>query len=92
MPPTARPRSAAQCLDAAFPARLDPLMTTTLTPCRCCAKGTPETGARQCPECGHVFRGSGWDGIDAHWKSKHDGVMLYEAFWAGLCAAHRRGR
>ena len=34
-----------------------------------------------CPECGHVFRGSGWDGIDAHWKAKHDKVVPYEEAW-----------
>lgn len=34
-----------------------------------------------CPECGHVFKGNGWDGIDAHWKSKHEDVMPYEEAW-----------
>ncbi len=34
-----------------------------------------------CPECGHVFKGNGWDGIDAHWKSKHDTVMPYAEAW-----------
>ena len=34
-----------------------------------------------CPECGHVFKGNGWDGIDAHWRSKHEGVMPYEDAW-----------
>ena len=34
-----------------------------------------------CPECGHVFKGNGWDGIDAHWKSKHDDIMPYEEAW-----------
>lgn len=34
-----------------------------------------------CPECGHRFRGSGWDGIDAHWRSKHDHIMRYEEAW-----------
>ncbi len=27
-----------------------------------------------CPECGHVFQGNGWDGIDAHWRAKHEGI------------------
>jgi hypothetical protein len=40
---------------------------------------TPEK--KVCPECGHVFKGNGWDGIDAHWKSKHDDVMPYEEAW-----------
>lgn len=34
-----------------------------------------------CPECGHVFRGNGWDGIDAHWRAKHEDVMPYEEAW-----------
>ncbi len=57
--------------------------------CRCCARDLPTNGARKCPECGHVFKGNGWDGVDAHWRSKHEAVMPYESFWTGLCAAHR---
>jgi hypothetical protein len=38
-------------------------------------------GRKVCPECPHVFKGNGWDGIDAHWKSKHEGVMPYEDAW-----------
>lgn len=34
-----------------------------------------------CPECGHAFKGNGWDGIDAHWRSKHESVMPYEKAW-----------
>jgi hypothetical protein len=41
------------------------------------------------PECGHVFRGNGWDGIDAHWRAKHERVMRYEDFWSSLCDVHR---
>ena len=40
---------------------------------------TPEK--KICPECGHVFKGNGWDGIDAHWRSKHEDVMPYEEAW-----------
>ena len=36
---------------------------------------------RVCPERQHAFQGNGWDGIDAHWRSKHEGVMLYEDAW-----------
>jgi len=39
-----------------------------------------------CPECGHVFNGNGWDGIDAHWRSKHGDVMPYEEAWPLLKA------
>jgi hypothetical protein len=34
-----------------------------------------------CPECSHEFQGNGWDGIDAHWRSKHEHVMPYEDAW-----------
>ncbi len=34
-----------------------------------------------CPVCGHRFRGKGWDGIDAHWRSKHEATMPYERAW-----------
>jgi hypothetical protein len=44
------------------------------------------TDAKVCPECGHVFKGNGWDGIDAHWRSKHEGVMPYEEAWPLLKA------
>ena len=36
---------------------------------------------KTCPECGHQFQGNGWDGIDAHWRSKHDLLMSYEEAW-----------
>lgn len=42
--------------------------------------------AKVCPECGHIFKGNGWDGIDAHWKSKHENVMPYEDAWPLLKA------
>ena len=34
-----------------------------------------------CPECGYRFRGNGWDGIDAHWRAKHESVMTYTEAW-----------
>ena len=34
-----------------------------------------------CPECGHGFRGNGWDGIDAHWRKNHESVLPYELAW-----------
>ncbi len=36
---------------------------------------------KQCPECGHVFKGQGWGGIDAHWRSRHRDVMSYRQAW-----------
>jgi hypothetical protein len=34
-----------------------------------------------CPECGHQFRGNGFDGIDAHWRAKHENLMPYGVAW-----------
>lgn len=49
-----------------------------------------EPGApRECPSCDHVFRGAGWDGIDAHWKAKHEAGVKYEHFWAGILACKK---
>jgi hypothetical protein len=41
----------------------------------------PKTNAKVCPECDHEFQGNGWDGIDAHWKARHEQIMPYEAAW-----------
>jgi len=60
-----------------------------LLACLACQKRVPKRGRRRCPECDHVFRGSGWDGIDGHWRAKHLDVMAYTAFWDSLCPAHR---
>jgi hypothetical protein len=48
---------------------------------------------RECPACDHVFKGNGWDGVDAHWKAKHQSdSRSYEQFWHGIadCALHHR--
>jgi hypothetical protein len=34
-----------------------------------------------CPECGYKFRGNGFDGIDAHWRAKHEAMMPYKDAW-----------
>jgi hypothetical protein len=47
---------------------------------------------RQCPTYDQVFKGNGWDGIDAHWKAKHERSKLpYQEFWEGIptCLRHR---
>jgi hypothetical protein len=44
------------------------------------AKSPRETG-KVCPECHHVFQGNGWDGIDAHWKARHETIMPYDEAW-----------
>jgi hypothetical protein len=36
---------------------------------------------KACPECKHVFKGNGWDGIDAHWRAQHEDIMPYEKAW-----------
>ncbi len=36
---------------------------------------------KMCPECGHLFKGRGFDGIDAHWRAKHEAVMPYTEAW-----------
>jgi hypothetical protein len=37
--------------------------------------------SKACPECEHEFGGSGWTGIDAHWKAGHNQIMRYEDAW-----------
>jgi Zn finger protein HypA/HybF involved in hydrogenase expression len=59
--------------------------------CVCCEHNTPTQGQRICPLCGHKFRGNGWDGVDAHWRSQHRDIMTYEQFWHSLCEEHRDG-
>ena len=57
--------------------------------CLCCKKSQKTKTPRVCPECGHVFQGNGWDGIDAHWRASHEQVMPYQEFWASLCPEHK---
>ena len=49
-----------------------------------------------CPECGHEFKGNGWDGIDGHWRTKHAHIMRYEEAWplisAGTYKLKRKAR
>jgi hypothetical protein len=37
--------------------------------------------ANVCPECGYPFQGNGFDGIDAHWRAKHEHLMPYREAW-----------
>jgi hypothetical protein len=59
------------------------------TTCLCCKINQKQEVPRICPECGHVFKGNGWDGIDAHWRAKHENLMPYQQFWEGLCSTHK---
>jgi len=60
-------------------------------PHRCygCLRHISVSGPRQCPECGRVFKGKGWDGIDAHWKARHLNRLPYASFRSSLCKDHR---
>lgn len=42
---------------------------------------TRRTNRKVCPQCRHAFQGKGWEGIDAHWKSKLEDIMPYEKVW-----------
>ncbi len=55
--------------------------------CAAAAAGRPES---ICPECGHRFKGKGLDGIDAHWKAKHEAIMPYREAWPLLKAGTYR--
>jgi hypothetical protein len=44
-------------------------------------KSNTDTKQKACPECGHIFKGTGWVGMDAHWKANHQHIMLYEDVW-----------
>ena len=66
-----------------------------MTDCLWCIKEATTTRKlrsnqpRECPECGHVFRGNGWDGIDAHWNANHAALMPYKDFWSGILKCSR---
>lgn len=38
-------------------------------------------GQRVCPECGYRFKGDGFEGIDAHWRARHEELMPYSQAW-----------
>lgn len=60
--------------------------------CLCCEKHIPVERPRIFPVCNHEFKGKGWDGTDAHWRSKkkgHENIMAYEKFWETLCFEHK---
>ena len=45
-----------------------------------------------CPECGYSFRGNGFDGIDAHWRAKHEHLMSYSLAWPLIRSGRYRRR
>jgi hypothetical protein len=44
---------------------------------------------KACPECGYVFRGGTWGGIDAHWKADHSQIMPYKEAWPIIKAGRK---
>jgi hypothetical protein len=44
-------------------------------------RDTASDPRKACPECGQIFKGRGFDGIDAHWRAKHEAVMPYALAW-----------
>ena len=54
--------------------------------------GNGQEKPKVCPVCRHQFRGSGWDGIDAHWRAKHQSIMPYEQSRGHQYRRARRGR
>jgi hypothetical protein len=44
---------------------------------------------KACPECGYVFRGGTWGGIDAHWKAEHKQIMPYKEAWLIIKAGRK---
>jgi len=55
---------------------------------------TDQTAAVEnvCPECGHQFKGNGFDGIDAHWRANHEVIMPYKDAWPLVKAGCYRRR
>lgn len=60
--------------------------------CPCWGKNI--THPRICPICGHIFKGNGWDGIDAHYKARHEKETgeLYKDWWSRMCDDHKAKR
>ncbi|HUX44916.1 MAG TPA: hypothetical protein VMV57_09215 [Terracidiphilus sp.] len=56
------------------------------------ATGKPEAEEKICPVCGHRFKGRGWDGIDAHWRARHEAILPYERAWPLLRSGRYRLR
>lgn len=46
------------------------------------ARDQSTTIKKMCPECDHLFKGNGFEGIDRHWRAKHeDDIMPFEKAW-----------
>jgi hypothetical protein len=66
-----------------------PTFQKTLTGCLCCEKNVTKLGKKQCPMCGKIMEGNGWDGMHRHWRKEHENVASYEMFWKTLCDEHK---
>ncbi|WP_426611835.1 DUF429 domain-containing protein [Bradyrhizobium sp. McL0616] len=53
------------------------------------ASAQRQTASKACPECGYVFRGGTWGGIDAHWKRLHSQIMPYFEAWPIIKAGRK---
>lgn len=57
------------------------LPTQWQSPTRLAEEERPKQIENVCPECGHRFKGKGYEGIDAHWRARHEAIMPYEEAW-----------
>jgi hypothetical protein len=61
--------------------RIDNKSTSVYSPPQSPRTDRTRTLENACPECGHQFKGNGFDGIDAHWRAKHEAIMPYREAW-----------
>jgi len=45
-----------------------------------------------CPQCCYQFKGNGFDGIDAHWRAKHEYLVPYGVAWPQIKSGTYRKR
>lgn len=62
---------------------------TNVNICLCCINKISKLKPRCCPICHREFKGKGWEGMDAHWKTKHEDIASYKLFWDTLCSKHK---
>lgn len=67
-------------------------MTQKCSP-NCPCWGMTTSRPRACPFGDDTFKGNGWDGIDAHYKARHERQTdeSYESWWSRMCDEHRGG-
>ena len=72
-------------------ARGHPSMNSATCNEGCPCWGRPTDRPRVCPICDHPFQGNGWDGIDRHYRAKHEKPTdePYEDWWDRICQQHK---